>query len=76
MADVVLDPTTRAPSSPLAALIRSVVFVPIALFASTKLAAMGVPVDQEKIVVALVAGAAFLGKVLRNKFDWAKWLPF
>lgn len=75
MADPTPDPNTRAPTSPLVGLLRTAVFAPAAIWLAAKAAALGVPIDADKITVALLAGAAFLGKTLRDKYAWAKWLP-
>ena len=73
---VTLDPTTRAPSSPLAALIRSAFIVPVSIKAAGVLAPLGIPVDATMLAGMIVGALAAGGKVARNKWAWAKWLPF
>ena len=73
MPEVTTDPTTRAPSGPLAAFLRASVIVPIANFAAGKLSAWGVPLDATILTGLLFGVVSAVGKILRDKgFAWAQ----
>ncbi len=72
MPDPVLDPSTRAPSGPLAGFLRASVIVPLASFVAGKLAAAGIPIDATVLTGLLVGLVTAVGKMLRDRgFGWA-----
>lgn len=73
MADPILDPNTRAPSSPLAGFLRAAVVGPLAAFIATKALGLGVTVEAGVVATVLMGAINALGKVLRDRgFAWAQ----
>lgn len=73
MANVVLDPNTRAPSSPLAGLLRAIVVVPLSGFIAAKLLGFGLTVEAAGVATFISGAINMLGKLLRDKgHAWAQ----
>jgi hypothetical protein len=74
MPDVVLDPTTRAPSGPLTGFLRSAIVSPLSVFIAAKLTKTGISVESVTIAGALMGIITASGKLLRDRgYSWAIW---
>ncbi len=74
MPDLVLDPTTRAPSGPLTGFIRSALVAPLSVYLAAKLTGLGLSIESAAIAGALMGIITASGKMLRDRgYGWAIW---
>jgi hypothetical protein len=74
MANVTIDPTTRAPASPLTGFIRSVVAVPLSGFIASKLMGLGITIEAAAVATVITGIITATGKLLRDRgYGWAIW---